>query len=600
MNEVVRKIERSPDLPGVYTFIDENQTIIYVGKALSLIKRLKTYFDGSPKSIKTLKMLELVKDVKFYVTNNETEALLLEASLIKTEKPRFNVRLKDSKGYPYIKLTSEEYPKIVLTRDTNDSQAIYYGPFVIVSDLRNIIKDLQYIFPLRRCKNTKFKEKKACLYHQIKQCSAPCENLITKEEYLKIVDEVKLFFKGETLKLEKKYENLMKEHATNLQFEKAAEYRDRLDALKRLFTKQSVVIENFKNIDIFYFNNDDFFSVTKLFIRNSNITGIDTETFDENELISHSEYVLNFYKNTGQIPGNIAFLNYKDEFSTDDVIDALSKLKGKNVYEKRKISHGLLEILQKNNELYRRQFLEGKRGVSRIKSSLEKIVGDKNIRYIECLDISHISGNYTVGASICFDLEEMKFIKMRYRKYKINDIENDDFKSIYQLMVRKINKIKEKKDEKSDLYIIDGGIGQLNAALNACKHEGADLNLISIAKGRSKSIDQKIESEQSVEHIFIPNRKNPLNFKKGDPFLLFVQKLRDEAHRFVIEYSRNLALKSLISSNLLTFKGIGKKRARKILTAYPDLRLMLEDGIDKASEKTGISKNLLENIMQNI
>jgi len=600
MNSIIKKVEKAPDLPGVYTFLDKNGTIIYVGKALSLVKRLKSYFDSSLKAVKTIKMLELVKDVKYYVTNNETEALLLEASFIKTEKPRFNVRLKDAKGYPYIKLTSEDYPRILITRDTNDQDATYYGPFVVVGDLRNIIKDLQYIFPLRRCKNSKFKEHRVCLYYQIKQCSAPCENLISKEEYAKIVEEVKLFFKGETLKLEKKYENLMKEYASNLQFEKAAEYRDRLNALKKLFVRQSVVIESFKNIDIFYFSNSEFCSVTKMFMRNSNITGIDTEIFDEEKLVSHSEYVLNFYKNTNQIPDNIAFINYQDEFSTNDVIDALTRLKGKKVYERKKLSAGLFEILQKNNELYTKQYLEGRKGLGKIKDTLERIFGQNDIRFIECIDISHISGSYTVGASVCYDLLDMKFVKNRYRKYRIKDVENDDFKSIYQLMIRKINKIKEKKDEKSDLYIIDGGLGQLNAAVNACLKENVEFNLISIAKGRSKSIDEKIESEESPEYIFIPNRRNPLNFKKWDPFLLFVQKIRDEAHRFVIEYSRNLALKSVVSSNLLSFKGIGKKRAKQILTVYPDVNMMIEDGLDNASKKTGVPKSVLESVLENI
>lgn len=600
MNSIIKKVEKAPDLPGVYTFLDKNGTIIYVGKALSLVKRLKSYFDSSLKAAKTIKMLELVKDVKYYVTNNETEALLLEASFIKTEKPRFNVRLKDAKGYPYIKLTSEDYPRILITRDTNDQDATYYGPFVVVGDLRNIIKDLQYIFPLRRCKNSKFKEHRVCLYYQIKQCSAPCENLISKEEYAKVVEEVKLFFKGETLKLEKKYENLMKEYAANLQFEKAAEYRDRLNALKKLFVRQSVVIESFKNIDIFYFSNSEFCSVTKMFMRNSNITGIDTEIFDEEKLVSHSEYVLNFYKNTNQIPDNIAFINYQDEFSTNDVIDALTRLKGKKVYERKKLSAGLFEILQKNNELYTKQYLEGRKGLGKIKDTLEKIFGQNDIRFIECIDISHISGSYTVGASVCYDLLDMKFVKNRYRKYRIKDVENDDFKSIYQLMIRKINKIKENKDEKSDLYIIDGGLGQLNAAVNACLKENVEFNLISIAKGRSKSIDEKIESEESPEYIFIPNRRNPLNFKKWDPFLLFVQKIRDEAHRFVIEYSRNLALKSVVSSNLLSFKGIGKKRAKQILTVYPDVNMMIEDGLDNASKKTGVPKSVLESVLENI
>lgn len=597
---MIKKVQNAPNLPGVYTFIDKKGTIIYVGKAVSLIKRLKSYFDSSLKQPKTLKMLELVNDLKYYVTNTETEALLLEASLIKTEKPRFNVRFKDSKGYPYIKITNEPYPKLMVTRDTDDKEATYYGPYVNVKDLRYIVRDLHYIFPLRRCKNTKFKEGKICIYYQIKQCEGPCEGLITQEEYIKIVEDVKLFFNGHAGELERKYNELMKDYAKNLMFEKAAQYRDRLKSLKNIFAKQCTLVNFRKNTDIFYFSDKTIFSVTKMFVRNGIITGIDSECFGGDELLSCSEIVLNFYKNTGQIPDSISLIGYKDDFSVEMVIDAVSKLKGGKVELRQKIPPGMIEILEKNNELALKQFLESEMGLDRINAFMKKIVGEKEVKYIECVDISHIYGEFTVGASICFDFIEQKFEKGRYRRYKIKDIDNDDFASIYHVMKRKGEKIASGKEELSDLYIIDGGIGQLKAAIRGFEECNIFAPMIAVAKGRSKSFDEKIENDISPEYIFIHNRKNPLYFKKSDTFLLLVQKLRDEAHRFVIEYARKSALINLKKFGLTEVKGIGEKRAKKLLIEYPDIKNILNADVKDVSKKTGIPVDVIKNLIQKL
>ncbi|MBC7197355.1 MAG: UvrB/UvrC motif-containing protein, partial [Deferribacterales bacterium] len=351
-----------------------------------------------------------------------------------------------------------------MTRNTDDKEATYYGPYVNVRDLRYIVRDLHYIFPLRRCKNSKFKEGRVCIYYQMKQCEGPCEGIITQEEYMKIVEDVKLFFNGHVDELENKYNMLMKDYAANLKFEKAALYRDRLKSLKNIFAKQSTVVNFAKNTDIFYFNYKDIFSVTKMFVRNGNITGIDSECFGGDELLSCSEIVLNFYKNTGQIPDSISLLEYNDDFSEDMVAEAVSELKGKKVELRKKIPAGMIEILKKNSELAVKQFLESELGIDKIKSAFNKIVGEKEVKSIECIDISHIYGDFTVGASVCFDFNEQRFDKSRYRRYKIRGIANNDFESIYQVIKRKGEKIVAGEEEKSDLYIIDGGLGQLKAA----------------------------------------------------------------------------------------------------------------------------------------
>ncbi|MBZ4643607.1 MAG: excinuclease subunit [Deferribacteraceae bacterium] len=597
---IQKKINNAPNLPGVYTFIDKKGAIIYVGKAVSLVKRLKSYFDSSLKHPKTLKMVELANDLKYYVTNTEIEALLLEASLIKTEKPRFNVKLKDAKGYPYIKLTKEDYPRLIVTRNTDDEDAIYYGPYVNVKDLRFIVKDLHYIFPLRRCKKSKFNEGKVCLYYQMKQCEGPCEKIISKDEYRQIVENVKLFFDGKIDELENNYKTLMTNYASKLEFEKAAKYRDRLKSLENIFTRQSAVVNFSKNTDLFYFSDKNMMCVTHMFIRNCNITGIDSKCYDDGELISHSEFVLNFYKNTAQIPESVCLVNYNDEFSGDKLIEAISNLKGGKVEYRKKVPSGLLEILRKNNELAEKQFMESLAGVEKVKSGFARVIKEKSVRLVECIDISHIFGSFTVGASVCFDIDEQVFVKEKYRRYKIRNIDNNDFESIYQVISRKADKIIDGKEEKSDVYVIDGGLGQLNAAKKAFEEKGIDAEVISIAKGRSKDINEKLENEISPEYIFVKNRKNPLNFKKSDFFLLFIQKIRDEAHRFVVEYARSIALAHFKNSSLKDIKGIGEKRAKKLLMEYPDLREILNEDIVVVSNKTGIPVNILKQLIDKL
>lgn len=598
-NETLQKAKSAPNEPGVYTFIDSKGLIIYVGKAVSLKSRLMSYFNSSFKHPKILKMIQLAKDLKYFVTTTESEALLLESSLIKNEKPKFNVKLKDAKGYPYIKLTIEKYPKLIVTRDISDKSATYYGPFVSANDLRFIIKDLHNLFPLRRCTNNKLNEHKICIYYQMKKCPGPCENIITEDEYLEIVRDVKQFFRGNTKILEQKYKASIEKYAKNLEFEKAAMIRDRLMTLKNMFHKQSITTYQDKNIDVIYFKiSEKLKSVTIVFIRNGQITGIDTKFFDmENDIFSDSQWIINFYSSARQFPNEIIIQGYDDEFELEQTIKAICKMSNSNILLKQKIPYGLENIIIKNNNLANEIKIKKLQNSETIKQKLKDIGGADDIVKIECIDISHYSGANTVGASISYNIETQNFEKSGYRKYKIKELSNNDTASIYQVIKRKIIKIKEGKEPKSDLYIIDGGIGQLNAAKKASEEENFHLNFISIAKGRSKSFEAKLSDEISPEYIFIPRRKNPLNFKKHDQLLLLFQKIRDEAHRFVITYARSLSLKNISNSNLLEIKNLGKSRLKSILTSYPDIREIFNDNLENASKKTGIPNTILKTIL---
>lgn len=553
--------------PGVYMFTDASGKAIYVGKAKSLRQRLSSYFNATVKSIKTEKMLTHARNVKTIVTENEVEAFLLEANLIKTEMPKYNVLLKDSKGYPYVKLTGEEYPRLIFTRRTDDPEADYFGPFVNVGDLKHIIELLQTSFPLRTCSNFRFNEHKICLKYQIKKCPGPCENLISREDYMKIVESIRRFFKGEIKEVKEKFLEQMNAYSKNLAFEEAAAVRDRLASLDKLFSRQSVSnTDDERSIDLFYKHTiSDVTGITQLFIRGGKMIGVSTHFFSPEEDDLLERFIMQFYANIRQFPELIAPIG--DDYN-ENMEEAISTMAGRKVHIKKRGLKGLAELAEKNAELQTEQYLKKVGERKDVAFKLEELVGRRLLNRVECVDISHLGGNYTVGVSVAAVNGE--FAKNHYRKYRIKSAENDDFMSLYELFKRKGENIAEGGEEEADLYIIDGGTGQLNSVLRAAREAGFKAAFISISKSRGMRF-MKNDVEASIEEIHLPNRKNPAMFAKNDPLLHFIQRMRDEAHRFAITYSRSLALKGMYKSPLLKVEGMGEKRLKKLLTAIPDI-----------------------------
>ncbi len=578
---------------GVYMFIDGRERVIYVGKAKSLRKRLSSYFNSSVKSIKTEKMLTHARKVKTIVTENEVEAFLLEANLIKTEMPKYNVLLKDSKTYPYVKLTNEEYPRLIYTRQTQDDKASYFGPFVNVGDLRQIIELLQDSFPLRTCTDYRFKEGKICLKYQIKKCLAPCENLISHQDYLKIAESIKGFFKGDIDEVKEKFKNQMMTYSNNLDYESAAIMRDRIKSLDKLFSKQSVSnITDTRSIDVFYKHEISLVNgVTQLFIRNGKLIGVSTHFFDKEEDDLLERFVMQFYTNVRQFPELIALIGDKYD---ENLSEVLSRMANRQINIKKRGLSGFAELAKKNAELETEQYLKKVGERKDVSLRLAELVGIEEARHIECVDISHLAGSYTVGVSIANINGE--FSKNNYRKYKIKSADNNDFQSMMELFTRKAENIKENSELEADLYIIDGGIGQLNSVLKISKEVGFNGAFISISKSRSIR-HLKNDRDTTIEEIHLPNRKNPVILKKNDPLLHFIQRLRDEAHRFAITYSRNLALKGLKTSPLLSIDGLGKKRLKDLLTAIPDIHNRKDIEAIEIREKAKLPIELCEKIV---
>lgn len=580
--------------PGVYMFMDAKGRVIYVGKAKNLRNRLSSYFNAGVKTIKTEKMLTHASNVKTIVTENEVEAFLLEANLIKTEMPKYNILLKDSKGYPYVKLTNEEYPRLIFTRQTNDEEATYFGPFVNVGDLKHIIEMLLHTFPLRTCSSYRLKEGKICLKYQIKKCPGPCENLISHEDYMKTVKSIKEFFKGNIDEVKDILTKQMKAYASNLAFEEAGKIRDRILSLDKLFSKQSVSnISNERNIDVFYKHSiSGVTGITQIFVRSGKMIGVSTHFFDsiEDELLER--FIMQFYSNTRQFPEYIALAG--DEYD-ETIEEALTAMAGKRVHIRKRGIQGLIDLAKNNAELQTESYLQKVGERKDVSKSLADMIKVEQVSRVECIDISHLGGNFTVGVSVAAVNGELA--KQYYRKYKIKTAGNDDFQSMCELFLRKGENIAEGSEEQADLYIIDGGLGQLNSAVKAAEQSGITAPFISISKSRPLR-PQKHEFENTIEQIHIPNRKNPVIMKKNDPLLHFIQHLRDESHRFAITYSRSLALKNITKSPLLQIEGMGEKRLKQLLTAIPDIHTRKDLTVNIIKDYGKIPEELAEKVLK--
>ena len=558
-----------PENPGIYLYISKSGEILYVGKAKNLRNRVSSYFvDTDSKPMRTRKMLQSARDIRFVVTSTEAEALLLENNVIKTEKPRYNVRLKDSKSYPFILITDEDYPKLKIIRESG-KRGEYFGPFVDVGNLRSIVDELLRVFPLRSCGDSKFREGKVCLKYQIKKCLGPCEKMISKNRYNLLVEQVKQFFRGDVEGLKSHMESEMMRLSDEMNFEEAALMRDRLRGLSKLFTKQTVVMpDETSSIDVFVPHTyENVSGITVMFVRGGRVIGSRTEILEDVENPSEviESFVIQMYSVIRNFPEMLYIAGLEDENTLHEAIEKMAEKKMR--FRKRGFAAVEKLALENSNvqtELYLRK-LSKRKDVS---EKLKSIIGIESVSRIECVDISHLGGTGTVGVSVVS--VDGEFAKAQYRKYRIKSAENDDFVSMYELFTRKFENIKEGSEPPADLYIIDGGIGQLNSVVKAAEDACYDANLISISKGRSIKY-MKDKQDESIESVHLPGRKNPLKLKKSDPVLLFIQKVRDESHRFAIDYSRKLALKNFKKSPLLLLEGVGDKTVKKVLETYPDI-----------------------------
>ncbi len=605
--ELSDRIKQIPHNPGVYLMKDINNKIIYVGKAKDLKNRVSSYFNKTNKDIKTSVLVKKVKSIDFIVTRNELEALILESNLIKKHLPKYNVLLKDDKRYPFIQITiKEDYPRVLIVRERKNDGNLYFGPYTNVKYMRETLKLIHRIFPVRKCNkilNIKYKGKdiffkpvgKPCLNYQIKQCVAPCQGKVAPEEYKKIIDDIVLFLKGENNTLIQHLEERMKVFSENMEFEKAAEVRDKIFAIKKVMERQNIVTNRFNSQDVISVKNkEDIFNITILFIRDGKIMGKNNFIIKE-ELYKSKEYILKefikqYYISPSFLPEEIIIPIPLQE---KELIESLIReKKGENIIIRvynNEVEQKLMEMAEENATIELSNYLADKEIRDNRKAilQLQKSLNLKRIPHIiEGFDISNIQGKLAVGSMVRF--EDGIPIKNEYRKFKIKSVEGiDDFKMIYEVVFRRYKRILNEKKSFPDLILIDGGKGQLSSAIEALNSLGIkNQPIISLAK--------------KEELIFFPYKKEPLKLPRNSRALKLLQRVRDEAHRFAISFHKRLREKEFLKSELDSIKGIGNKIKVKIFEKFGSVENAKKADIQELMSIKGITEDIARKIKYEI
>lgn len=580
MSTKVKSPENLPKKPGVYIMRDANDEIIYIGKAKNLISRVRSYFREKLDRPKTQILMSHFDSLEYIVTNSEKEALILEATLIKKHRPRYNVQLKDDKRYPYVKITNEKYPRLIITRNITKN-GIYYGPFTDVTSVKKTVKFLKSLFKIRTCRNMDG----PCLNSQIDLCYAPCSGEISKEEYDEIINKIDLFFQGKYSVIVKNLKKEMAEAAENEQFEKAAVLRDQITSIEEIMEKQFVdLVDDDLDQDVIAIApNDNEVVVIIMPIRNGKIVGRDDFLMSGSQYESNSEilfaFIQQYYGFNRHIPKQILLNEPIDD--TELLEEWLSDLRGNKVYIKvpmKGVKLRLVNMAQKNAEIIKHQKKAMENSLIELKKYLKL---DKLPRIIEGYDISNISGKFAVGSKVSF--KDAKPNKKKYKRFKIETPGPNDFAMMKELLTRRLKMIDT--DEEPDLIVIDGGKGQLGMVCEVLDELNlAHIPIIGLAK--------------EFEEIYIPNSKRPIIIPKNNKALHLLQQVRDESHRFAITYHRKLRSDNISESSLDDIPGIGKKRKINILKEFGTMDNVKNASVEELAKIKGMNEKVATNVYE--
>ena len=547
-DELKQTLKLLPDLSGCYLYYDKDNTVIYVGKAKNLKRRVKSYFNRSQKSTKTIALVSKIERLEYIITDTEVEAFILEDQLIKKYKPKYNILLKDDKKYPYFLITNEDFPRILVVRkkNLNPDKGHFFGPYTDIRAMYSTLDFIKKIFPLKQCKQPKFKSR-PCLYYDIGKCLAPCQNKISSDEYKKLVYQAELFLTGKQGELLKQLMEQIQKYSDSEQFEKAAKLRDSYYDLQKTLEKQKVVYESTRlNEDIISILQDGgIFAIVILMIREGRL--IDKKSFTYKvEETEKSEFFATFFKEYY----SMLKLDFPDKIISSELesvgekalyeewLEVISKKKVKISYGKTQAGKKMQELADKNakdvlEKAKIQSLVELANDFNEVGAYLSEKLKLKNFPYkIECYDISHIQGTNTVASGICFINGVPK--KSLYKRYKVKSTEGkpDDFQSMKEVLTRRFKRLGEEGWEKPDLIIIDGGKGQLSSVMQIVNELGiSGIDIVSLAKRE--------------EEVFLPNKSTSIMLPRGSSALFLIQRIRDEAHRFAITYHRNLRSKAL-------------------------------------------------------
>jgi len=602
--DIQQKLRQIPKSPGVYFFRDGKGGIIYIGKAKVLRNRVKSYFNSSVgKDPKTLVMVKNIADLEWMVVRSEVEALLTEANLIKEHKPRYNVFLKDDKTFPYIRITNEPYPRVEIIRQKNltKDDHNYFGPYTDAGYLREILRVIHKIFPLRTCTyyiddNTiKAGKIKICLDYHIKRCDGPCEGLVSEKEYGEMINQIKGFLKGRNKEIQEYLQAQMDSASNSQKYEDAARYRDQLNVVTQFTRKQKKASQDFKDRDVVVVSAENRYGVGVVMrIRNGHIMGREKFNLKVHDPDCHAEnisqFILQYYTSTIDVPEEVLV-----EYNFDEIIEYenwLKSIRNKRVQilipergEKRK----LVEISKRNSDLLlgelRLKQAKRKELLTKPVLQLQEDLGmEVAPRRIEAFDNSNIQGSNPVAGMVCFI--DGKPRKSEYRKFHIKTVQGiNDFASMHEVVNRRYKRQLEEKNPLPDLILIDGGKGQLSSAKSALDALGLGyVPVIGLAK--------------RLEEVYKPELPEPQNIPKTSPGLHLLRAIRDEVHRFAITFHRKSRKKDMTKSVFEEIPGMGKKRIQKLWQEFKSLEAIKDASINELKEVTGFSEKLCEEIQK--
>ncbi|OGU13853.1 MAG: excinuclease ABC subunit C [Ignavibacteria bacterium GWB2_35_12] len=586
------KLKSLPTNPGIYQFKNQIGKIIYIGKAKNLRNRVKSYFQTrKPVDAKTKVLIQKIKDVEVIVTDSETEALILEDTLVKKYRPKYNILLKDDKSFPYVRLTNEPYPRIFATRKVIKDGSKYFGPYTEVRQLKILLKTIRSLFLMRSCdynltdESVANKKYKLCLDYHIKKCEGPCEGLISREQYNENVRQAVQIINGKTREIERKLECEMDVLSEQMKFEEATIVRNRYLILKDYLSHQKIVSTETIDRDVIALARINDSACILIFqIRDGKLIGrrhyIISNTLDQTDEYIIQVAIEKWYLETNFIPNEILLQTEPEQL--DFIIEWLEKISGYHVDiqipkigEKKK----LINMAVTNADFLLREYhlamAKREQAIPKILHSIQRDLRlSKPPRRIECFDNSHIQGSELVSSMVVFVDGKPK--KSDYRRYKIQTVDhNDDFAAMREVISRRYDKSSDEKSIIPDLIIIDGGKGQLSSAVQILKKAGLSDKTTVI--GLAKRIDE----------IFFPGKSEPLLLPKTSSSLKLIQHLRDEAHRFAITYHRLLRSKRTLQTELTEIPGIGEKIAQKLLIQLNSVEKIKNSDLEELTDIVG-------------
>lgn len=607
MFDFSEELKKLPDKPGVYIMHNSSDEIIYVGKAVNLKNRVRQYFQNSKnKTAKTTALVSHIAYFEYIVTDSEMEALLLECNLIKEHRPKYNVMLKDDKTYPYIKVTvNEDYPRIFITRKYVKDKSRYFGPITDVTAAKETVELINKLFTIRKCRKSLPKEigkERPCLNYHIGQCAAPCDNLISKEEYNKIVDEVLAVLEGKYDYIIKYLEELMYDASEKMDFEKAASYRDRIAGVKKIMEKQKITNSGAGDSDVIAFSRAmDEALVQVFFIRGGKLSGREHFLINAPDYIDRSgimtQFVKQFYSGTAYIPKELILEEELVPEEEGAILELLESMRGSKVtitVPKKGEKHKMVELAAGNAaitfERIGERIKKEQRQTTGALQEIKEILGLDEIPYrIESYDISNTQGFESVGSMVVFENGKSK--NSDYRKFRIKTVIGaNDFASMEEVITRRLSHYAKEKNENGsfarlpDLIMVDGGKTQIAAALNAMDNVGIYVPVCGMVKDDRHRTRGLLYNDEEKEI-----KPNSEGFK-------LITRIQDEVHRFAIEYHRKLRSERQVHSVLDDIEGIGPKRRKALMKRFGDIEAIKNAEVDELLEAEGMTIKAAESV----